>query len=154
MPLMLDKNKAAQKTLLTCLAVKSALAHGQDEEEERQCLLWLSRGMQIFSLTTKVLDPYVDALSAHVFLNECSEDDRRYLLEHHCRQKKFNELFAQLEYLYAQENCPEEVLEFLRQNYQSFQANKLSKREAAKLDSLDNKHLPEKWFNQVRYDFE
>ena len=155
MPLYLHKSKAAQKSVLTCLAVKSVFAQGRNEEEEQQCLLWLERGMQLFSLTTKDIEPYVDSLAVLVFLNECSEDERRCLLEHSCLLNRFDERFAQLQYLYAQKNCPDEVLEFLRSNYRSFRAKKLSKRKAARLASLgESSQLPERWFNPVRYDFE
>ena len=117
--LTLVSEKSAQQRLLTLLAVKAAMAQENNSEEEQECLMILARAMQFFSFTTKDLDPYVQACCGLLFDNELCYEERREMLEHNCGLNKFEELFAQFEYLYMQKTVPKEHLQFLLQSYRN-----------------------------------
>ena len=150
--LTLVSQKAAQQRLLTLLAVKSAMAQDHNPEEEQECLMVLGRAMQFFSFTTKDLDTCVEACCALLFDNELCYEERREMLEHNCGLNKFEELFAQFEYVYMQETVPEEHLQFLLQNYRNLKRGKLAKWQEDKLRETETlKYLPTRWFHAVLF---
>ena len=150
--LTLVSEKSAQQRLLTLLAVKAAMAQDHNSEEEQECLMMLARAMEFFSFTTKDLDPYVEACCGLLFDNELCYEERREMLEHNCGLNKFEQLFAQFEYLYMQKTVPKEHLQFLLQNYRNLKKGKLAKWQEEKLRQTETlKYLPTRWFHAVLF---
>ena len=150
--LTLVSEKSAQQRLLTLLAVKAAMAQENNSEEEQECLMILARAMEFFSFTTKDLDPYVEACCGLLFNNELCYEERREMLEHNCGLNKFEELFAQFEYLYMQKTVPKEHLQFLLQSYRNLKKGKLAKWQEKKLREMETlKYLPTRWFHGVLF---
>ena len=154
LPLTLHEDKSAQLRLMTFLAVKYARALDlQNEVEKQECFFYLEKAMELFSVTPSDLNPYVEAVYSLVADNNLSEDQRSAIFEHNCKKNKFDEWFAQFEYLHAQKHYPKQHLNFLAENYRKYKNGELAEWKEKELLSTDEeKYLPCKWYNKVCYD--